>query len=647
MALAGLILERFGRRSLRGSRSGRQLPHLVFQVAQSLPLADPGVEVSRRVVPIAGRWRRVAAHELCLVEPHTCARCAPRTLAACAAMSVARPITTNSSDSAATARARGTDGRAAQLRLLRETFSAEFVLVDGETGDPVTPIGPQPSADWALRSELCKQAGMSQQPTFIADDDPLVTLAIPLAATGQSTVVAVATFATRAIDSEADLRSAASVLGLDPAVARIWLSAQSACPTFALERLALAAQARYRSEATCRELASENSQVVERISATYEEISLLYRLTQNLKLSSSDEQLARRALVWLSEVLPARGLAIQLLPVPTANEADPTLRDSVAWLTHGQCPLDSLAFDELISRLSPRLDGRPLVANAGLTGRDQWPAPTVEQLILVPLTEGEHLFGWLAAFNHQHRGEFGTEGAQLLASVATILGIHSGNRELYRKQAQLLSGVIRALTSAIDAKDPYTCGHSDRVARVAVRLGQELGLDSDTLRTIYLSGLLHDIGKIGVDDQVLRKPDMLTPAEFEHIKTHVEIGYNILVDLKQLAHVLPGVRHHHEAWDGTGYPSGLLQDAIPHMARIIAVADSYDAMGSDRPYRKGMDQDKLDQILKSGAGRQWDPRVVEAFFAAREEIREIAGHQPDGIDPDVPTWVRPHFDETS
>lgn len=160
-----------------------------------------------------------------------------------------------------------------------------------------------------------------------------------------------------------------------------------------------------------------------------------------------------------------------------------------------------------------------------------------------------------------------------------------------------------------------------------MRLAQELGCDKETLHTIYLSGLLHDIGKIGIDDQVLRKAGKLTEAEYEHIKLHPELGYKILRDMKQLDPVLPAVLHHHEAWDGSGYPHKLQGEEIPFLARIVAVADSFDAMSSDRPYRKGMPFSKLEQIMQEGAGKQWDESVIAAFMAAREDIYEIV-HQP-------------------
>jgi HD-GYP domain-containing protein (c-di-GMP phosphodiesterase class II) len=158
-----------------------------------------------------------------------------------------------------------------------------------------------------------------------------------------------------------------------------------------------------------------------------------------------------------------------------------------------------------------------------------------------------------------------------------------------------------------------------------------LKCDDETIRTIYLGGLLHDIGKIGIDDGVLRKPGKLTDAEYEHIKTHVEIGYRILRGLRKMGHVLPIVLHHHESWDGKGYPYGLAGANIPFLARIAAVADAYDAMSSDRPYRKGMPDEKLDEIFRAGSAKQWDPDVVAAFFAAREDIRQISLREPDSV----------------
>jgi putative nucleotidyltransferase with HDIG domain len=298
-----------------------------------------------------------------------------------------------------------------------------------------------------------------------------------------------------------------------------------------------------------------------------------------------------------------------------------------------------------MDRLGPHVATEPLVLNRAATSFPNWFYPEVHELISVPIREGNKLFGWLIAINHTGAGEitnseveFGTVEACLMASVATILGIHAGNITLYREQNEFFASVVRALTSAIDAKDQYTCGHSDRVARLSVRLAREMGCTTEQLNTIYLSGLLHDIGKIGIDDNVLRKPGPLTPAELEHIKTHPDLGCRILDGVKQLDQVLPVVRHHHEAWNGAGYPDGLKGEESPYLARIVAVADSIDAMSSDRPYRKGIPDEKLDQILKEGAGRQWDPSIIGAVFRVREDLRRIGKDERKPLSLDVSGW---------
>jgi HD-GYP domain-containing protein (c-di-GMP phosphodiesterase class II) len=168
--------------------------------------------------------------------------------------------------------------------------------------------------------------------------------------------------------------------------------------------------------------------------------------------------------------------------------------------------------------------------------------------------------------------------------------------------------------------------------------GVLLGLPESHRDELEIAGLLHDIGKIGIDDNVLRKPGALTEAELEHIKTHPELGCRILDGVKQLDKVLPVVRHHHEAWNGGGYPAGLKGDETPFLARIVAVADSIDAMSSDRPYRKGMNDEKLDSILRDGAGKQWDANIVDAVFQAREEIRQIGKSERTPLSLDVDRW---------
>ncbi len=220
-------------------------------------------------------------------------------------------------------------------------------------------------------------------------------------------------------------------------------------------------------------------------------------------------------------------------------------------------------------------------------------------------------------------GAFRRSDAALLTPFVALLEMYVRGSNRYQELKDLLVGLTRSLTTALDAKDSYTFGHSERVARIAVELGREMGLEGDELGDIYLAGLLHDVGKIGIRDTVLLKPGPLTPEEREHIKQHVTIGYSILAELRQIRNLLPGVLYHHERYDGTGYPDGLAGENIPLMARILAVADAYDAMSNARPYRSAMPCRKVEEILVAGMGTQWDRQVVEAFLRCRQRVHTI------------------------
>lgn len=231
--------------------------------------------------------------------------------------------------------------------------------------------------------------------------------------------------------------------------------------------------------------------------------------------------------------------------------------------------------------------------------------------------------GWLVGLNPSHGRPIGTGDVERMQYVASLIATQSSNARIYAELKELLFGIIRALTAAVDAKDPYTCGHSERVARIAVRLADELGMPPQQRSDLYLAGLLHDIGKIGVDDLVLKKPGPLTADEYRVIQSHVETGVTILKDLKKLSHILPAVRHHHESVDGSGYPDHLSGEEIPLEARILAVADSFDAMSSDRLYRKRMSPRQIDDVFHKGRGVQWDPNVVDALFSCRHDVEKI------------------------
>jgi putative nucleotidyltransferase with HDIG domain len=191
----------------------------------------------------------------------------------------------------------------------------------------------------------------------------------------------------------------------------------------------------------------------------------------------------------------------------------------------------------------------------------------------------------------------------------------------YKKLNDNYKNSIAALSNAVDARDPYTSGHSVRVADISVKIGKALGMSKDKINELELAALFHDIGKIGIPDNVLLKPGKLSESEYKIIKSHPQIGASILKDIDYLENILPMIIHHHEKYSGGGYPSGLKGDDIPLESRIIALSDSYDAMTSDRPYRRGMSHESaISEIIKH-KGIQFDPSIVDAFMEIETTVR--------------------------
>ncbi len=184
---------------------------------------------------------------------------------------------------------------------------------------------------------------------------------------------------------------------------------------------------------------------------------------------------------------------------------------------------------------------------------------------------------------------------------------------------QLFLHVVASLASAIDAKDTYTNGHSGRVADYSREIAKRFGYDEKHQHDIYIMALLHDVGKIGVPDSVINKPDRLTDEEFELIKTHPDVGARILGNIREMPSLSSGARWHHEKYGGGGYPDGISGEQIPEEARIIAVADAYDAMSSNRSYRRSMTQEKVRSEIERGKGKQFDPKFADIMLSMIDE----------------------------
>lgn len=335
----------------------------------------------------------------------------------------------------------------------------------------------------------------------------------------------------------------------------------------------------------------------------------------------------------LMETVQASQLVLLQLINSPAENSNPEIQNSIDIRSLGSAQLSEDDIRLILDKYSERAKSQPVVCNHCSSLGIQ----NLSCFILVPIQVQQREFGWILAVNRESDfsipvqpqpsllplEEFGSFEAGLMQATASFLASHANNTSLYAEKEDLLIGIVRAMINAIDAKDHYTCGHSDRVAAISRRLAIELKLTERECEEIYLAGLLHDVGKIGVPDRILLKKESLTDAEMEILKQHPVIGYRVLKHLKQIAYILPGVLHHHESLDGTGYPEGLIGDQIPLQARIIAVADAFDAMTSDRPYRKGMPYAKAEEILKQNRGPQWDPTIVDCFISSRLEIQNL------------------------
>jgi HD-GYP domain-containing protein (c-di-GMP phosphodiesterase class II) len=341
----------------------------------------------------------------------------------------------------------------------------------------------------------------------------------------------------------------------------------------------------------------------------YEEVSLLYRLGRSMNWLTKPEEFMATASNCILPLLDFAWIAV-VHKVAMGSATETALSTVLA----GTPPCSRGEFDEIAQSL------------LGETTADNWTsrlepdehpaaARLESQLIAEPVMAGGEVVGLILAGN-KIGGDFEVTSieTQLLDATADYLGAFLHNVQMYEEQRRLFMGSIQALAAAIDAKDRYTRGHSERVALMGSRLAAASGMSDDQVERIRIAGLMHDVGKIGVREAVLRKPGKLTDAEFDEIKRHPVIGHTILKDIAALADVLPGVLYHHERWDGRGYPEGIGGEDIPLFGRVLAVVDAFDAMSSNRAYRPAIPREAVRREIADGAGTQFDPELARLFL---------------------------------
>jgi len=337
-------------------------------------------------------------------------------------------------------------------------------------------------------------------------------------------------------------------------------------------------------------------------------------INKSISSSLSRDQIVATAIGRIGGVVQCDLLAVltehhgELAVLAAQSESIPLPAElAVGALAKGK-GLARMAFASGESRYLPRLSEvkRPVSLDRALA------KVGVESLLAIPLVTHQGTRGILLLGDRAPE-RFRREEAFSIEKIASQLAVALENARLYEEMRQLFISTVSSLANAIDAKSPWTKGHSERVMRVAAGIAQDLGLDPAVVERVRLAGLLHDIGKIGILEALLEKPVELDEDDFPPIRLHPEKGVAILAPIEQLKEVLPGILYHHEHYDGSGYPHGLVGESIPLEARIVAVADSFDAMVADRPYRTGLTvPEALDELTRC-AGSQFDPAVVDCF----------------------------------
>jgi HD-GYP domain-containing protein (c-di-GMP phosphodiesterase class II) len=413
---------------------------------------------------------------------------------------------------------------------------------------------------------------------------------------------------------------------LDRTLIRTLLNEPAPPPAHAAARLAAMAALTVKESLRDRHHSHELENVGQKLSDLYEEMNLLYTIIQSMTVGQQPRKFLSLVCRELFETMPYAWVGVQLV---NDHRRIPQVAGELIVAEGSHVDVDALRplTAELASTATP---DEPLVLLPTTVEEQARFAAMGRSVVVHPIGREEKLLGVIMAGDK--RGEDETVSSvdlKLLAATASHLAIFLENAGLYEDIHTMFLGTLEALTAAIDAKDRYTCGHSQRVALLSQQLAAALKCDEELVQRVRIAGLVHDVGKIGVPEQVLCKTGRLTEEEFAWIRRHPEIGHRILRDIPQLNDVLPGVLYHHERWDGAGYPAGLKGDQIPLVARIISLADSFDAMSSNRTYRSARDRAWVLAEIVRCAGSQFDPEFARVFATLNfaEYDRQVAEHR--------------------
>ncbi|MGD8371123.1 MAG: HD-GYP domain-containing protein [Syntrophobacterales bacterium] len=355
----------------------------------------------------------------------------------------------------------------------------------------------------------------------------------------------------------------------------------------------------------------EVEQMADELSQNFEELCFYARIASRVKTITFSANMLKDLVDELPETMRT-DIAFTWLPDRQEYNALASTTEAAE-----RIPDQDLFVENLIKSVplnSPSLKEDYFIVNdSTLTPGYQDQAPEPYRFLAVKMKHDGKFYGWMGLVSFNLKEIFRRSELRLLNSMAEQIAVVITNSDLYRDLERFVINMVKSLVFAIEAKDDYTRGHSERVCRYSLLMAERLGLDEEQKKVLQWSSILHDSGKIGIPESILNKPEGLEDEEYQIIKNHPMKGHTILEPLEQLANSLPGMLHHHERYDGTGYPRGLRGKEIPLEARIIAVADTFDAITSDRAYRPAKSPEEALAVMEEVAGSQLDPDLVKVF----------------------------------
>lgn len=358
-------------------------------------------------------------------------------------------------------------------------------------------------------------------------------------------------------------------------------------------------------------------------SKSYRALQILYEADRAFRDIEDLKQLMENLLDLIMENIPASRGYVFLLQRDTGNLVPYVRRPTSSPDDDAEIVVSQTILQTAVKQKSSIISNDALVDERFVHSKSV-AHHTIRSAMCTPLINRGKVLGIAYVDSASEADLFSREDLAMFSAVSLKAGISIDNARLYDDLRGLFYNTVETLVRTIQAKDQYTSGHSTRVSRYALLVANKLGLSTKEKNQLYLASMLHDIGKIGVPDELLNRPGKLSDAEMERVRSHVQLGASMIEMLGEMHPIVPLIRHHHECWDGSGYPDGMKGEEIPLISRIISVADMYDAMTSDRPYRtRRTHQEAVDEIKRT-AGTKLDPRVASVFLQVLKEISPAA-----------------------